>query len=77
MLPGFYIFVTEWFKPKPKLNILQDRSHTLIVKNLKNEVTKKVQTPNCDEIFYAGTGMMTWVCNREAWLREFSSHNAY
>ena len=31
-----------------------DRSHTLIVKNLKNEVTKKVQTPNCDEIFYAG-----------------------
>ena len=33
-----------------------DRSHTLIVKNLKNEVTKKVQTPNCDEIFYAGKG---------------------
>lgn len=35
-----------------------DRSHTLVIKNLKNEVTKKVQTPNCDEIFYAGTGML-------------------
>ena len=30
----------------------------LVIKNLKNEVTKKVQTPNCDEIFYAGTGML-------------------
>jgi coatomer protein complex subunit alpha (xenin) len=29
-----------------------------MIKNLKNEVTKKVQTPNCDEIFYAGTGML-------------------
>ena len=36
-----------------------DRSHALIVKNLKNEVTKKVATPNCDEIFYAGTGERT------------------
>ena len=35
-----------------------DRSHTLIVKNLKNEVTKKVQTPNCDEIFYAGKAVL-------------------
>merc|ERR1712012_88502 len=35
-----------------------DKSHSLVVKNLKNEVTKKVQTPNCDEIFYAGTGML-------------------
>ena len=35
-----------------------DRSHSLIIKNLKNEVTKKVSTPNCDEIFYAGTGML-------------------
>lgn len=26
---------------------------------MKNEVTKRVQTPcNCDEIFYAGTGML-------------------
>nr|NVI69683.1 coat protein (coatomer) alpha [Cucujiformia] len=30
-----------------------DRTHQLIIKNLKNEVTKKVQTPACDEIFYA------------------------
>ncbi|GFG36116.1 hypothetical protein Cfor_03758 [Coptotermes formosanus] len=35
-----------------------DRTHSLMIKNLKNEVTKKVQTPNCDEIFYAGTGML-------------------
>ena len=35
-----------------------DKSHSLVVKNLKNEVTKKVSTPNCDEIFYAGTGML-------------------
>lgn len=35
-----------------------DRSHSLVIKNLKNEVTKKVQIPNCDEIFYAGTGML-------------------
>ncbi|XP_076236595.1 coatomer subunit alpha [Calliopsis andreniformis] len=35
-----------------------DRSYSLIIKNLKNEVTKMVQTPNCDEIFYAGTGML-------------------
>nr|NVI69591.1 coat protein (coatomer) alpha [Cucujiformia] len=30
-----------------------ERSHQLVIKNLKNEVTKKVQTPPCDEIFYA------------------------
>ncbi|XP_033100225.1 coatomer subunit alpha-like [Anneissia japonica] len=35
-----------------------DRSHAVIIKNLKNEVTKKVETPACDEIFYAGTGML-------------------
>ena len=28
----------------------------LIVKNLSNEVTKKVQCPPCESIFYAGTG---------------------
>lgn len=33
-----------------------DRMHSLLIKNLKNEITKKVQVPNCDEIFYAGTG---------------------
>ncbi|XP_018332981.1 coatomer subunit alpha [Agrilus planipennis] len=35
-----------------------DRSYQLIIKNLKNEVTKKVQVPPCDEIYYAGTGML-------------------
>lgn len=35
-----------------------DRNMQLSIKNLKNETTKKVQTPNCDEIFYAGTGML-------------------
>ncbi|XP_065347768.1 coatomer subunit alpha [Cloeon dipterum] len=35
-----------------------DRTHSVIIKNLKNEVTKKVTTPNCEEIFYAGTGML-------------------
>jgi coatomer protein complex subunit alpha (xenin) len=35
-----------------------DRSHQLIVKNLRNEVTKKVQGPTCDMIFYAGTGSL-------------------
>ncbi|XP_062521183.1 coatomer subunit alpha-like [Corticium candelabrum] len=33
-----------------------DRQQQLIVKNLRNEVAKKVQAPNCDMIFYAGTG---------------------
>ena len=28
----------------------------LIIKNLSNEVTKKVQCPPCESIFYAGTG---------------------
>ena len=28
----------------------------LIIKNLNNEVTKKVQCPPCESIFYAGTG---------------------
>lgn len=35
-----------------------DRTHNLLIKNLKNEVTKKVQTPPCDMIFYAGTGSL-------------------
>ncbi|XP_057244480.1 coatomer subunit alpha-like, partial [Malurus melanocephalus] len=33
-----------------------DRMHSILIKNLKNEITKKVQVPNCEEIFYAGTG---------------------
>ena len=28
----------------------------LTIKNLRNEVTKKVECPPCDSIFYAGTG---------------------
>ncbi|KAG1700924.1 Coatomer subunit alpha [Nymphon striatum] len=35
-----------------------DKTHSITIKNLKNEVTKKIQAPNCDEIFYAGTGML-------------------
>ena len=35
-----------------------DRTHSIVVKNLKNEVTKKLTTPSCDEIFYAGTRML-------------------
>lgn len=30
----------------------------LIIKNLKNEISKKITIPNCDEIFYAGTGVI-------------------
>ncbi|NXW77438.1 COPA protein, partial [Hirundo rustica] len=33
-----------------------DRMHSILIKNLKNEITKKIPVPNCDEIFYAGTG---------------------
>ncbi|KAL3836986.1 hypothetical protein ACJMK2_022379 [Sinanodonta woodiana] len=35
-----------------------DRTHSIVVKNLKNEITKKVQAPNCEDIFYAGTGCL-------------------
>jgi coatomer protein complex subunit alpha (xenin) len=35
-----------------------DRNQSLVIKNLKNEVSKKIQAPNCDEIFFAGTGML-------------------
>ncbi|XP_064643414.1 coatomer subunit alpha-like isoform X3 [Lineus longissimus] len=35
-----------------------DRTHTIVIKNLKNEITKKVQAPNCEDIFYAGTGCL-------------------
>lgn len=34
-----------------------DRNNQLVVKNFKNEVTKKCMSP-CDDIFYAGTGML-------------------
>ncbi|XP_077868363.1 coatomer subunit alpha-like isoform X2 [Saccoglossus kowalevskii] len=35
-----------------------DRTHTLLIKNMKNEITKKIQAASCDEIFYAGTGTL-------------------
>ncbi|KAM9719470.1 coatomer subunit alpha [Menidia menidia] len=35
-----------------------DRMHSLLIKNLKNEIVKKVQVPSCEEIFYAGTGSL-------------------
>ncbi|XP_066591304.1 coatomer subunit alpha [Prorops nasuta] len=35
-----------------------DRAYSLVIKNLKNEITKKIQIPNCDEIFFAGAGML-------------------
>ncbi|KAH0555468.1 hypothetical protein KQX54_019145 [Cotesia glomerata] len=35
-----------------------DRRYSLVITNLKNEVMKNVQISNCDEIFYAGTGML-------------------
>jgi coatomer protein complex subunit alpha (xenin) len=35
-----------------------DKNHTILIKNLKNEITKKIQLSNCEEIFYAGTGTL-------------------
>lgn len=35
-----------------------DRNHQIIIKNLKNETVKTLTTRACDEIFYAGTGML-------------------
>lgn len=35
-----------------------DKGHTLAVKNMRNEVSKKFQLPNAEEIFYAGTGCL-------------------
>ncbi len=29
-----------------------------MIKNLKNEIAKKVQAPNCEDIYYAGTGCL-------------------
>lgn len=33
-----------------------DKNHTILIKNLKNEIVKKIQLTNCEELFYAGTG---------------------
>ncbi|XP_061380088.1 coatomer subunit alpha [Danaus plexippus] len=35
-----------------------EKNNQLIIKNLKNEVSKKIATPTCEEIMYAGTGML-------------------
>ena len=35
-----------------------DKNNAILIKNLKNEITKKIQLPNCEEIFYAGTGSL-------------------
>ncbi|XP_027194065.1 coatomer subunit alpha [Dermatophagoides pteronyssinus] len=35
-----------------------DRNHQILIKNLKNETVKTLTTRACDEIFYAGTGMI-------------------
>jgi coatomer protein complex subunit alpha (xenin) len=35
-----------------------DKSNTIHIKNLKNEVMKKISVPNATDIFYAGTGML-------------------
>jgi len=35
-----------------------DRTHTIVIKNIKNEVTKKIHYPAVDEIFYAGAGSL-------------------
>ncbi|XP_072934358.1 coatomer subunit alpha [Epargyreus clarus] len=35
-----------------------DKNNQLVIKNLKNEVSKKIATPTCEEIMYAGTGML-------------------
>uniref|UniRef100_H2YWH8 Uncharacterized protein n=1 Tax=Ciona savignyi TaxID=51511 RepID=H2YWH8_CIOSA len=34
-----------------------DRTHTIVIKNLKNDIMKKIQVPRC-EIFYAGSGSL-------------------
>ena len=33
-----------------------DKNHTILIKNLKNEITKKIQLANAEEIFFASTG---------------------
>ena len=33
-----------------------EKGHTVVIRNLNNEVSKKIPLSNCDEIFYAGTG---------------------
>ncbi|CAF4227776.1 unnamed protein product, partial [Adineta steineri] len=35
-----------------------DKNHVILIKNNKNEITRKIQLANCDEIFYAGTSLI-------------------
>lgn len=35
-----------------------DKTHSVVIKNTKNEVVKKLSTPSCTDIFYAGTGLL-------------------
>ncbi|KAJ2941519.1 hypothetical protein O0L34_g14564 [Tuta absoluta] len=35
-----------------------EKNNQLVIKNLKNDVSKKISTPTCEEIMYAGTGML-------------------
>ncbi|XP_065843949.1 coatomer subunit alpha-like [Oscarella lobularis] len=35
-----------------------DKTHQIVIKNLKNEIMKKVQAPSCDMIFYGGSGTL-------------------
>lgn len=47
--------VTAIWVSRSRIAVL-DRNHTIVIRNEKNEVTKKLVTPPCEEIFYAGTG---------------------
>lgn len=35
-----------------------ERSHSITIKTLKNEVAKKLDIPSCDDIFFAGTSLL-------------------
>ncbi|XP_045455561.1 coatomer subunit alpha [Melitaea cinxia] len=35
-----------------------EKNNQLVIKNLKNEVSKRIATPTCEEILYAGTGVL-------------------
>ena len=35
-----------------------DRTHTIVIKNMKNDIMKKIQVSGVDEIFFAGIGSL-------------------
>jgi len=49
--------ITAIWVARNRLAVL-DRTHTIVIKNMQNEVTKKVQVSSVDQIFYAGTGFL-------------------